>query len=519
MMKQKLLKTIVLALAVLGGASSAWAVRDTEKPIYCPVNDGSYDYVLEAFNAIKDNAATELEIQIWGTRPKLGTENNSRINIPAGKTLSITPMVDGIILTSGSHNRSNIWFLNAQDNATFNIGSADHAMTIEGYGFNDNNTQMNAVCANEKKGVMNITNVTFQKFRFGTNNSTYGYVYANKVASTSSTEGYVTMTDVTITNCQTANDAFINSINTNNDAICLKGNFTINHKDSNTEPVFSLMGRIKLGDKSSDAVYSGFTAPNLITIVWAKSSPAIGDNVIVKVPESQKTGIFDVTNEGYGLVRSGNGGDMKLTQAYTLSVSEAGAATLVLPFESTIPTGATCYDLTYSSGDNINVTSVTTTLAKDEAVLVIANEGSYKFVSTATSGDLATGSGQTSANGVLIGNYDANYVVPTDGYILTNHSGTVAFRKVAEGNTNKIGANRAYMSVTYSSGGSNNAPAYYSIIFPGDGDNGTTAIMAVDVEKPLVDDGEIYNLQGVRMTGSNLPKGIYVKNGKKFVIK
>ena len=193
---------------------------------------------------------------------------------------------------------------------------------------------------------MNLTNITFSKFWFATNGSGQsGYVYANKSVATNSTEGYVTMTDITITNSKTDNSAFINSINTNSDAICLKGNFTINHKDSNTEPVFSLMGRIKLGDKSSDAVYSGFTAPNLITIVWAKSTPAIGDNVIVKVPSTQASGIFDVTNEGYGLVRSGNGGDMKLTQAYTLAVNSYGAATLVLPFESTIPSGASCYTL------------------------------------------------------------------------------------------------------------------------------------------------------------------------------
>ena len=30
---------------------------------------------------------------------------------------------------------------------------------------------------------------------------------------------------------------------------------------------------------------------------------------------------------------------------------------------------------------------------------------------------------------------------------------------------------------------------------------------------------EVYNLQGVRMNGKNLPAGIYVKNGKKFIVK
>lgn len=503
-MKQRLLKTIVLALALLGGASSSWADRDTEKPIYCPVNDGSYDNVLAAFNAIKDNAATELEIQIWGTRPSLGTESNSRITIPSGKTLSITPMVDGIILTAGSHNRGNIWFLNAQDNATFNIGSADHAMTIEGYGFNDNNIQLNAVCANEKKGVMNITNVTFQKFRFGTDNSKYGYVYANKVASTSSTEGYVTMTDVTITNCQTANAAFINSINTNNDAICLKGRFTINHKDSNTEPVFYLKGRIKLGDKASNNIYSDFTAPNLITIKW-DGATTIGTNVLVKVPEAQATGVFDIVDENYGLVRSGNGGDMKLTQAYTLAVANVGAATLVLPFESKIPANTSVYKIAYTENTpSVNTSEVTTILSANTPVLVIANEESYKFVSTATNGELATGSG-TYTVGALTGVYEVT-TVPDTGYTLnyTSDHG-VGFYK--SNGTSKVRAYRAYMSAE------SLAPAFFDIDFTGE----TTGIRIVSNEVNTRMNDCIYNLQGVRV--ENPQKGVYIKNGKKIVIK
>lgn len=507
-MKQNLLKTIAIGLLAMVGVN-AWADRDPEKAIYCPVNDGSYDNIKEAYDAIKGNDATELEIQIWKNRPTMGTATSSRIDAIAGKTLSIVPKVSGVILTAGSHNRGNIWFLNAQDNATLNIGSSDYSMAIEGYGFNDNNKQLNAVCANEKKGVMAITNVTFQKFRFGTDNTKYGYVYANKVAATSSTEGFVTMTDVTITNCETDNTAFINSINTNSDAICLKGCFTMTHKEGKSEPVFRLLGRIKLGDKSSNNVYNDFTAPNLLAILWGGSA-TIGTNVIVKVPASQANGIFDIADENYGLVRSGSGGDMKLTQAYNLNVTSAGAATLVVPFAATIPSGATCYKLTYTSGDDITATSEAA-LTANSPVLVIADEGTYKFVSTATSGDLATGSAQTSAYGAMIGNYDANYVVPTDKYILTNKkgTGTLGFRK-ANGTNNRIQANRAYLDVTHTTG----APEFLGINFDGN----VTAIDSVE-KKAIVEDGEIYNLQGVRMNANNLPKGIYVKNGKKFVVK
>lgn len=54
-----------------------------------------------------------------------------------------------------------------------------------------------------------------------------------------------------------------------------------------------------------------------------------------------------------------------------------------------------------------------------------------------------------------------------------------------------------------------------------DNENGTTEIVSLkDVHgMETVGDGAIYNLQGVRMKGDNLPRGIYVKNGKKFVVK
>lgn len=53
-----------------------------------------------------------------------------------------------------------------------------------------------------------------------------------------------------------------------------------------------------------------------------------------------------------------------------------------------------------------------------------------------------------------------------------------------------------------------------------DNGNGTTDIVQLkDVHGLTQEDGAVYNLQGVRMTGSNLPAGIYVKNGKKYVVK
>lgn len=47
----------------------------------------------------------------------------------------------------------------------------------------------------------------------------------------------------------------------------------------------------------------------------------------------------------------------------------------------------------------------------------------------------------------------------------------------------------------------------------------TTGIGSVNVDKNNKADNAVYNLQGQRVDGKSLPKGIYIKNGKKFIVK
>lgn len=76
---------------------------------------------------------------------------------------------------------------------------------------------------------------------------------------------------------------------------------------------------------------------------------------------------------------------------------------------------------------------------------------------------------------------------------------------------------RAFL-VDKSSPGANSAPAL-SLVF--DGGNGTTDIISIENVYGMerISDGAVYNLQGVRMNADNLPRGIYVRNGKKFIVK
>lgn len=349
----------------------------------------------------------------------------------------------------------------------------------------------------EGSGSFEFKNVTLKNFTTGdavlkckTNNS-----------------GTYKLDNVTFENCSPTT-ALIVRDKAEPDKIVLSGGLTFTN--CTVDNHISTAGRIKVLSPSTFSTTTINVTTTLVAnnvVVLGKNSGDTGsesiDNIISK---------FNVTNEDLGLLKntdSGHTHELMAAQAYTLEVSDAGAATLVLPFASTIPSGATCYKLDYTSGADINATAESTTLGKDNAVLVIASEGKYKFVAT-TIAAAATGSGQTSAYGKMIGNYDSEYTVPADNYILTKHDDVVAFRK-ANGTTNKVKANRAYLTASYSA----SAPEFLFINFGG---SETTAIDAVE-QLTLTDDGAVYNLQGVRMTGSNLKKGIYVKNGKKFIVK
>ena len=73
-----------------------------------------------------------------------------------------------------------------------------------------------------------------------------------------------------------------------------------------------------------------------------------------------------------------------------------------------------------------------------------------------------------------------------------------------------MAANKAYLIISNAAG----ARGFYDI---GEGD-GTTAIKTPTVIVERHNDDVIYDLTG-RIIGQPMQKGIYVKNGKKFIVK
>lgn len=113
---------------------------------------------------------------------------------------------------------------------------------------------------------------------------------------------------------------------------------------------------------------------------------------------------------------------------------------------------------------------------------------------------------------IMVGSYTDDTKVPVGCYIINTKG---QFRKCIEGRTNYINSNRAYIDLSKASAiSSTEASSAKYIKFSIDGGE-TTGINSMNIEQNGSD--VIYNLNGMRV--NNPSKGIYLKNGKKFVVK
>lgn len=190
---------------------------------------------------------------------------------------------------------------------------------------------------------------------------------------------------------------------------------------------------------------------------------------------------------------------------HTLSVTDAGAATLVLPYEAEIPENVKAYTLTYTSGDKAVATELTGVIPANTPVLVNAEKGNYTFKATAT----LTTKDANPVRGNLHGVWNEN-VVPVGSYVLQNQNGTVAFYRVATEDF-KIQPNQAYLYAPKA--------ANVRMLSIGYGGDGTTAINGIEAATTNAND-KVYTIDGKKVNGTNLAKGqIYISNGKKFILK
>ncbi len=500
MIMTRKLQFLFAALLLSVGVTSAWADNTVT------VNNGTTTENFETLNAafgasIVTGATTDLTVIVSADQTI-----STRLTWEKAKTMTITATKDITIKGPSDH----IWILVKTANSILNIGNDSYKITFDGE--NTAMTFTEGIVQRNDNGTLNLTNVKFKDFNL---NNKAALCYANNA------NGKVTFEKVTITNCKNPQFGLLYNYRPVDDIFNFKGYLNIDN-DSKGVNIYQRFetkndntrkgGRLK--------VLGTFNASKQISIVFHEISsyrPKTGIVMISSSAVQDLSAKFSATSDNLSPIAIKYNGsyDMNLAQAYNLELGAAGAATMVLPFEATIPSGANCYTLDYASGDDITATKVTGgTLAANTPVLVIGTADTpYLFETTAaasTTIEAIPGSEQTS--GVLKGVYTETTPANTN-YILSYKGEALAFRK-ADGSTNKVQPYHAYMSVTHS--GPNPAPAFYNINF-----GGITGISNLKVEQNMMDDenAPIYNLQGVRMNSQNLPKGIYVKNGRKFIVK
>jgi hypothetical protein len=184
----------------------------------------------------------------------------------------------------------------------------------------------------------------------------------------------------------------------------------------------------------------------------------------------------------------------------SVPVNDKGTATYVttnaLNFSGI--TDVKAYVATAQDGSNVTFTRVEGAVPAGTPLLV---KGKTTDVPVAESADVIENNLLVAGNGDAVAN-------ETDGkynFILNAPSGTVGFYKA---NNQTVAADRAYLSLSNNPFPSTESGAKLNAIFS---DGETTGINNVNVN----DNVKIFNLAGQLMKGA--VKGIYIKNGKKFV--
>ena len=205
-----------------------------------------------------------------------------------------------------------------------------------------------------------------------------------------------------------------------------------------------------------------------------------------------------------------------IVEAYELTISSAGYATMYLDKAVGIPAGVEAYTANRVEDDYLKMQPVEGVIPANTAVIIKAGEGTYSFAYSDETPEAI------SVN-LLRGTVADTYVKPQSGsvaYVLSMVDGVVGMyrAKLKADGTFKNNANRAYMLLSELKVGDGNidtsAPGSqlsngYRFDF-----SGTTAIESIESEQ---DEAVYYDLSGRRV--ENPAKGIYIVNGKKVYIK
>lgn len=120
------------------------------------------------------------------------------------------------------------------------------------------------------------------------------------------------------------------------------------------------------------------------------------------------------------------------------TVTSAGFATFVLPYDCEVPENVEAYTIDAVSGNELQGTPVSQIKANEPVLL--SKEGEYSFMAN----NVQVLANTNLQSGYLTGTYEAT-TAPKDSYVLQQQNGVVAFYKVAENNTQSIVPFSAYL--------------------------------------------------------------------------
>ena len=187
-------------------------------------------------------------------------------------------------------------------------------------------------------------------------------------------------------------------------------------------------------------------------------------------------------------------------QSYTLTVGDAGYATLFLDFNAAIPAEVEVYTVTEVNDGYVTLTPVTGVLPANTGVIVKAAENDYTFAySTDEAADVT---------GNLLKGTVTDKNIEGEAYVLGKVDGQVGLYKAEMTGTSwKNNANKAYLPA---SAVSNKSAEFFGFDW-----EGTTGVENVEVENAS---NVIYDLTGRKVETITAP-GIYIVNGVKRVVR
>ncbi len=197
-------------------------------------------------------------------------------------------------------------------------------------------------------------------------------------------------------------------------------------------------------------------------------------------------------------------GNFRLTSLGTketidVTITDAGYATLVAPFDATMPAGVTA-STAEVNGQSIELTVISGAVPAHTPVILSADAATSFQISgypTVAPNELKAGA--------LVGTYE-DIQAPDGSYVLQSQNGKVGFYQVEQATaTPWVRANRAYL----------NAPAnpVKAFFF----EDAVDGIRTMDNGQWTMDNAEIFNVAGQRM--NKLQRGVNIVNGKKVLVK